>query len=226
MILMIESSGPVGSVAICDTKGNSLGSLFSDQPNAHAELLPGMVEKVMNLAGINTGDLLAVAVNKGPGSYTGLRIGASLAKGLCFGLNIPLIAADGLKVMSLQASKHGIPGDAYVCMVDARRDEVFYAVYDHQFQQMEPLSAKILAPGAWQMLEQKHIVFCGNATDKMKQLVPEHADAPGYDGLPQASEFASEVARQFNAGEFADTAYFEPDYGKAFMAGVTKKFVP
>lgn len=223
MIICIETSGEVGSVALADNAGNCIKKLHSNAVNAHAEEIPVLVAELIEFAESQGDKVSAVAVNKGPGSYTGLRIGASLAKGLCFGFNIPLIACDGLAMMAQQASESGFCAEVYICVMDARRDEVFYSVYNRAFSILKPLGAMVLSEEAWSEYRDKNVVFCGNAVTKLKNLVPAFRDFPGFTETLDASWFCKNAAHQFENHIWADVAYFEPDYGKAFYTGTSKK---
>ncbi len=223
MILCIETSVAVGSVALADSKGNCVKKLSSDTGNAHAEQIPVLVAQCIDFAKSQGQGISAVAVNKGPGSYTGLRIGASLAKGICFGLNIPLVSCDGLEMTARMAATSGVDADVYICMTDARRDEVFFAIYNATFECKEPLSAKILSEDSWIEYRGKRVVFCGNAVGKLKDLVPAFADYAEFTATLDASWFCESATKMHERGEWADVAYFEPDYGKAFYTGNLKK---
>lgn len=223
MILCIETSGAMGSVALAGKDGKCLKIRIADSVNAHAEQIPVMVSELLDFAVSQGENIEAVAVNKGPGSYTGLRIGSSLAKGLCFGCHIPLIACDGLEMMARQAARSGFQADVYICMLDARRDEVFFAIYNSRFEVLEPLSAMVLAGSVWSEYRAKNVVFCGDATSKLKRLVPSFQHYPEYSAIPDASWFCEDAARKFSGKNWADVAYFEPDYGKAFYTGTMKK---
>lgn len=224
MILMIETSGKTGSVALAGENGTCLHQLVSARENAHAEEIPGMVQQICAMAGIQLSSLRAIAVNQGPGSYTGLRIGTSLAKGLCYGLNIPLLAADGLQAMAEYAAREGHQADIYICMVDARRDEVFTATYDRAFSMTEPLRPVILQQDSWERWHGRDVVICGDSGEKSGRLLSADSGFRYADVLLRAAMFCPMIDRMYKAGTFADLAYFEPEYGKEFMAGITKKF--
>ncbi|MFM7766075.1 MAG: tRNA (adenosine(37)-N6)-threonylcarbamoyltransferase complex dimerization subunit type 1 TsaB [Sphingomonadales bacterium] len=223
MILCIETSGATGSLALADMEGKCIRKLTADSTNAHAEQIPLMAKELMDFASSTGESILAVAVNKGPGSYTGLRIGASLAKGICFGRKIPLISCDGLELMARQAAINGFESDVYICMLDARRDEVFFAIYDASFGVLEPLGSKILTEDVWSEYRDRKVVFCGNAVGKMKGLIPAFIEYPEFTEILDAGWFCSTAAALYQREEWADVAYFEPDYGKAFYTGTFKK---
>jgi tRNA threonylcarbamoyladenosine biosynthesis protein TsaB len=223
MILCIETSGAIGSAALSGPDGQCVELCIATAANAHAEQIPEMAARLMDIA-IECGNQIeAVAVNKGPGSYTGLRIGSSLAKGICYGLGVPLIACDGLQLMARKAASAGLSGDYYICMMDARRDEVFYAIYNSSFEVLEPLGSKILSEDVWGDYAGKKVVFCGNAVEKLMTLIPTFANYPAMECEPEASWLCSDAFAQLKQQKLADLAYFEPDYGKAFYTGTISK---
>lgn len=219
---MIETASVIGSVAIFNGE-ECLAYKETTQENAHAEQIPVMIENCVKEAGIAMADLKAVGVNKGPGSYTGLRIGTSLAKGICYGLNIAFIAVDLLKVMAAMAQEKWAGAETFVCMIDARRDEVFTASYDAGLNLVAPLHAEILLPDSFDQNAEKTII-CGNCADKFKRIVNAAERFGYYENLPRAKDCGKELHSRFTSSQFADMAYFEPDYGKAFVAGATQKF--
>jgi tRNA threonylcarbamoyladenosine biosynthesis protein TsaB len=223
MILCIETSGAIGSVALAGADGQCVEVCLATSENAHAEQIPIMAERLMNRAVAEGSSIAAIAVNKGPGSYTGLRIGTSLAKGLCFGLGVPLIACDGLQLMAKRAATSGLSGDVYICMMDARRNEVFYAIYSAEFNVLEPLANKILSEDVWIEYADKKVVFCGNAVEKLKTLIPTFSHYPALECVPDASWLCFDACTQLKEQKLADLAYFEPDYGKAFYTGTHSK---
>jgi tRNA threonylcarbamoyladenosine biosynthesis protein TsaB len=159
----------------------------------------------------------AVAVSSGPGSYTGLRIGASLAKGLCFGYNIPLIAVPTLRLLALQAASIvGNNGNSLICsMIDARRMEVYAAVYDFNLAEILPVHAEILSPMSYHsILIDRPVYFCGNGASKCREIIT-HPNAIFLDNIhPSAGYMASIAEAAWEAKQFEDTAYFEPLYLK------------
>ena len=219
---MIETAMSVGSVAVFNA-GECLVYKETTQGNAHAEQIPVLIENCVKEVGIAFPDLKAVGVNKGPGSYTGLRIGTSLAKGLCYGLNIPLLALDSLKVMAGMALQQQPNAEEFVCMIDARRDEAFTATYDQALKLLTPLHAEILLPESFGEKLAKTVI-CGNCGEKFRRIVSDADRFLFFDELPTAKHCGTELERMFAGREFADVAYFEPDYGKAFMAGTSNKF--
>lgn len=223
MILILESSAPHCSVAISDVSGNELAMLRSEEQNAHAEKLPLMVQEVLKDAGMTTRDLRAVGVSGGPGSYTGLRIGTSLAKGICYALNLPLISLNGLLGL-FEASVQRDTADYYVCHLDARRDEVYSEIYDANGRIFQKLSVVILTPDTYVGLNGRQIALCGNATEKILKLCNIQPVPQVFTAEPEARFLCKEASKKFNNNKFEDLAYFEPLYFKDFIPGITKKF--
>jgi len=165
----------------------------------------------------------AVAVSEGPGSYTGLRIGISLTKGLCFAWSIPLIALPTLKVMASRLA----PAASYLCpMIDARRMEVYAALYDGNLNEIEPVQPIIIDEGSYQgRLAQNEIIFFGNGAEKCKPVI-HSSNAIFIDGIyPLASDMIDEAEKAFISKNFVDVAYFEPFYLKEFQATTPKNKV-
>lgn len=168
----------------------------------------------------------AVSVSAGPGSYTGLRIGVSTAKGLCYGYDIPLIAVDTLKIIS----KNALTGitekkDVLLCpMIDARRMEVYTALYNTDLEVIRPVSAEIISENSFaEILEEKTIYFFGNGSGKCKSIIT-HPNARFLDNaVPLAENMMQLAEHKFSQKEFVDTAYFEPFYLKEFQATTPKK---
>lgn len=231
MILVIESSADYPSVCLTDEQGNLLWSETVFVKQSHSEQLPLLVEKAfLKLRGESgewrgeSGELSAVAVNEGPGSYTGLRIGVSLAKGICYTLGCKLLSINGLFAMSEWAIDQGYLGEGSVCaMLDARRDEVYIAILDSIGIVIKEVEALVLSEGCLDgLIDLNATVFIGNSGEKAQRLL----SAPGAKIIagPEAHMFAQSAARKFRNGEFEDVAYFEPHYLKEFIAGISQKF--
>ena len=179
---------------------------------SHAEQLHVFIDKVLKRSGITKDQLDAVAISKGPGSYTGLRIGVSAAKGLCYALEIPLISLPTLAVLAAQAKEttYTVP------MLDARRMEVYAAVYETIGTEIRNTTAEILDETSFLMyLKQGTTLFIGSGAKKFKEIC-NHENAFFSDALPSSSEMASMAEEKFNKNEFEDVAYFEPYYLKDF----------
>lgn len=229
LILNIESSTTACSVALAQ-EGEVLESKQVNDGYSHSENLAVFVDEVLKSAGKETHELDAIAVSQGPGSYTGLRIGVSLAKGICYGAEKPLLAIDTLGVMTL----HPVVRDAlkgydfaYLCpMLDARRMEVFTATYNRQGGVMRPPEALVLEESSYDNeLSKGPVFFFGNGSEKFKELI--HHDAAHFldDVWPEASNMVELSEASFNQQAFADVAYFEPFYLKAFQGTTPKKRV-
>lgn len=217
MILCLETSSHNCSVSLVNEKG--ILAIREFRPEAgygHAESLHVFIHEMMVSVNVSMRQLSAVAVSKGPGSYTGLRIGVSAAKGFCHGLNIPLIAVDTLLMMA-EYMKTQESADYYIPMIDARRMEVYTSTYDFSLNAIRPIEAVILDESFFNLLEGKVVVF-GEGSDKAKDIFPENYML--IDGVfPSASMMANQAWTKWELKDFEDVAYFEPYYLKEFIAG-------
>lgn len=188
---------------------------------SHAERLHLYIEKVLAFAKAKKEQLTAIAVSKGPGSYTGLRIGVSAAKGLCYALDIPLIAIPTLDSLSYQVKEAN--AQYIISMLDARRMEVYSAIYDRSHKQVRDTQAQILeATSFLDYLEKGQVCFIGNGVAKFKEIC-QHPNAVFVeDKLPSSRELCNLAYQKYVASDFEDVAYFEPYYLKDFIAGVKK----
>jgi tRNA threonylcarbamoyladenosine biosynthesis protein TsaB len=187
-----------------------------DKNYSHAERLHVYIDEVLKEAGISANDLSAIAVSKGPGSYTGLRIGVSAAKGLCFALDKPLISISTLEALAHQVTcQEGV----IVAMLDARRMEVYSAVFDSNHNKIRETEAQILNEQSFNSyLEKGKVYFIGNGVEKTKALL-NHPNAVFIEGkLPSANEMSLLANKKFKISAFEDVAYFEPYYLKDFVA--------
>ena len=217
MILLIETSTTQCSVGLSQ-QGICVSSLSVNEAQyTHAEVLHVLITQLLDQEGIQPQDLLAVGVSRGPGSYTGLRIGVSAAKGLCYALQIPLISMDTLAVL---AQEYLRPETRTVAVLDARRDEVYLGVYDPQGNALMVPHPQVIEPGYFQksiFLEEK-LHFVGSGADKCKEIDPVLGAEYHAAVWPHAAQMAGQVFRSFEAGRFEDIAYFEPSYLKDFIA--------
>lgn len=224
-ILNIETSTRVCSVAV-SIDGELISLKESHEKNAHAENITLFSESVIKKAGIVFSDLDAIAVSKGPGSYTGLRIGVSTAKGFCYALDKPLIAIGTLKSLAAgMIQKQENPHEYLFCpMIDARRMEVYAAIFDHRLQAVKETEAVIIDESSFAELLDKHkIAFAGDGAEKCKAALGSHPKALFQDNLLPSATFLIDLAEQhFSENEFENVAYFEPFYLKDFVAGVPK----
>lgn len=226
LILQIETSTSACSVALANN-GKELAVKERVEPNIHASHITLFIDEVMRMASVDYSDLSAVAVSKGPGSYTGLRIGVSTAKGLSYALEIPLIAVDTLYSMAsgfIRSPEIEITEDTLLCpMIDARRMEVYMGLFDFKLQPIEPVQAKVLEPGFFdEYLNEKKIVFFGDGAFKVKNIYPEHPSVFFADFYNSAAHLTAAAFRKFEQHDFEDVAYFEPFYLKDFVAGKAK----
>ena len=226
-ILHIETSTDVCSVALSED-GAVLFSKEDFEGPQHAVTLGVFIDEVLSMADSHAKPIDAVALSCGPGSYTGLRIGASMAKGICYGRDLPLIALPTLKVMSVPVLlMDELPEDALLCpMIDARRMEVYAAIYDRALNPVKEVSADIVTADSYtEYLEQYPIYFFGNGAAKCKEVIT-HPNARFVDGIQPLARWMFPLAdRQFLDGTFQDVAYFEPFYLKEFVATVAKNKV-
>ncbi|REG88934.1 tRNA (adenosine(37)-N6)-threonylcarbamoyltransferase complex dimerization subunit type 1 TsaB [Winogradskyella sediminis] len=183
---------------------------------SHAETLHLFIDEVFKIAKLKPIEVDAVAVSKGPGSYTGLRIGVSSAKGLCFALNKPLIAVSTLESLAQQV---GFKDGYVIPMLDARRMEVYSAVYNLNFELVREIQAEILTEESYsELLKESKVYFIGNGVEKTKGLI-QHPNAVFIEGkLPSADNMARLAEYKYKKSDTEDVAYFEPYYLKDFVA--------
>ena len=218
IILSLETSSSICSVALHDNE-SLLVVLELHQEHAHASKLAVLIDKAIQLAGIQKDELGAVAVSCGPGSYTGLRIGTSTAKGLCYALSIPLVAVGTLDVMASVVSGFNIE-NAWLCpMMDARRMEVYCTLYDEDHKMMRAVEAKVIDEKSFQdELKSRRILFFGNGAMKCQNVIV-HQNAVFIDGIyPSARQVGVLAARKVARAETEDLMGFEPFYLKDFVA--------
>lgn len=225
-ILHIETSTNVCSVAVSED-----AQVIYEQENRdghnHATLLGPFVRDALSFADSHAIPVDAVAVSSGPGSYTGLRIGVSEAKGVAYGLNIPLIEVPTLKLMCvpLLLYREDIEDDALLCpMIDARRMEVYAAVYNRALRPVRDVQPDVVTAETYKELLDKHIIyFFGDGSAKCKEVIT-HPNARFIDDIVPLAKHMAPFAEMAHArGEFVDTAYFEPFYLKEFQATVAKR---
>ncbi len=226
LILNIETSTEVCSVVL-SKDGKTVVEKESSSGLKHSELLTVFIEDILKHNHFDKSDLDAVAVSKGPGSYTGLRIGVSAAKGLCYGLDIPLISVSTLDafanyVVNNQKDFIGEDdvADAFICpMLDARRMEVYTALYDFNNQKIEDVHAKIIESDSFaNQLNKGKIIFVGNATVKVKDIIT-HKNAIFTQLSKASARFMQNLSEKAYCNKnFEDVAYFEPFYLKDFIA--------
>ena len=227
-ILMIETSTECCSVALSEGT-HIVAERVDETPKQQSALLAPYADAVLQECGWKAADLDAIAVSEGPGSYTGLRVGVSTAKGLCFAAGVPLIGVDTLQILACQAFTviSGLtrnPG-RIVAMLDARRMEVYAATFDGNARKLTDTAAVILDADSYrQELEEGSVLFIGTGVAKFQAICP-HPNATFQPCFPLASAMLQPAREALQKKEFKDVAYFEPFYLKEFVAGVSKHAV-
>jgi tRNA threonylcarbamoyladenosine biosynthesis protein TsaB len=228
-ILMIETATEVCSVALAES-GKVVFFRENAEGNRHAELLTIFIEQVFRQSGWQPGELNAVCVSRGPGSYTGLRIGVSAGKGICYGLGIPLMAVSTLESLAWHVAfeekfaDYEGSGEILLCpMLDAKRNEVYTALFSQNAVQLTPVSAEIITRDSFKNeLQTQRILFFGNGATKCKNLI-QNPNAVFTEPVAASARFMSQPAElRYNKNSFENVAYFEPYYLKDFVATVPK----
>ncbi len=223
LILSIETSTKNCSVALA--RNGELISIREDDTDKynHAEKLHVFIEQTMREAGISFDQLQAIAVSEGPGSYTGLRIGVSAAKGLAFAKNIPMIAVNTLESMAF-AKKDGNKSHLYIPMIDARRMEVFCAGFDGTSAQVFPTRAEVLEAGSFpEAHDFEKVFYLGDGAEKCIPVLSPRPEFEFLEGIHASAQKMIGLAEEaFKTGRFVDLPYFEPFYLKDFVAGKKK----
>ena len=219
-ILNIETATKNCSVALAQEGKIILCKEIAEEGYSHAERLHVFIEEVIQEAGITFQDLTAIAVSQGPGSYTGLRIGVSAAKGLCFALNIPLIAVDTLQVLASQAT---ISEGLIIPMLDARRMEVYSAIFNSNLVKQREIQAEVITEASFETISET-VYFLGDCTEKCQSVLvkPNFVFLPEIK-YPSSKEMCAISFAKFQQSDFVDVAYFEPYYLKDFMITTSKK---
>lgn len=219
-ILLFETATPVCSVALA-REGKIVVEKHSAEPNAHSSKLSPFVQEILAESGIEPKDLDAVCVSSGPGSYTGLRIGVSSAKGLCYALDIPLLSVPTLQGMAAQYFAQHPDYHGMVCpMIDARRMECYTAIFSSPTEEVKAVSADIIEPGIYdEYLDKGEVVFIGDGAAKTREILGVHPNARYADDfLISASGMLAVAMQKLEDGQKEDVAYFEPYYLKDFVA--------
>ena len=226
-LILIETSTALCSAALAED-GVITSYRESSAPKAHASLTAVFIQEMLEEKGLTIADCDAVCVSKGPGSYTGLRVGVSTAKGLCFGSGKPLIAISTLDILVAQAQ---IPDNLkyIVPMVDARRMEVYAAVYEiagqagNDVRQITETAPAIIDENSYSdILEKGKVLFIGDGAGKCADVI-KHPNATFVQCWPKASAMLAPAMKAYKEKRFEDVAYFEPFYLKEFVATVSKK---
>ena len=229
-IILIETSTELCSTAMA-SEGKIISYRESDRPRTHASLTAVFIDEMLRETGLKVQDCAAVCVSMGPGSYTGLRVGVSTAKGLCFGAGIPLLATGTLDTLVWQGitgeyfrNSQGDPDFRYIIpMIDARRMEVYTAVFSPDGKQVTDTEAKIVDGSSFaDQLAAGHVLFIGDAADKCRTVIT-NPNAHFIQCCPKASSMLVPAMAEYKEKRFRDVAYFEPFYLKNFVATASRK---
>lgn len=220
-ILNIETSTETCSVAVAQD-GGIIFEKINNEPNSHTKYLAKFVEEALSFAESHAIPLDAVAVSSGPGSYTGLRIGVSTAKGICYGKNVPLIAIPTLKLLCVKPllSDDIEDENSLLCpMIDARRMEAYTAIYDRALREVREVKAEVIDATTYnEWLDKGLVYFFGNGAEKCKEII-NHPNARFIDNVvPTAKSMLPLAELAIAKGQYEDVAYFEPFYLKDFVA--------
>lgn len=224
MILCLETATPVCSVALNDGCC-TIALRETEGQNVHSEKITNFIREVMETANIGYNQLDAVAVSKGPGSYTGLRIGVSTAKGICYAADLPLMAVDTLEAMAYgMKAKLGSQmsdSDLLIPMIDARRMEVYAAIFDAHLNKIHDTEAMVIDENAFAELRQNHRLWLfGDGAPKLSKVFENQPNINIINGFrPSAAYMLPLAEKALKAHDFVDVAYFEPFYLKDFIAG-------
>lgn len=224
-IILIETSTSLCSAAL-GIDGHIVADRESREPRAHASMTAPFVKEMLDSQGMKMSDCDAVCVSAGPGSYTGLRVGSSTAKGLCFASGKPLLAVETLEVLAWQAAEEKLLPDGcrfIIPLVDARRMEVYTTVFSAGMQKLDETRPLVVDRDSFsEWLEQGPVLFIGDAADKCSTVISS-PNAHFVQACPKASAMLKPAQRELAARNFKDTAYFEPFYLKQFQATTSKK---
>jgi tRNA threonylcarbamoyladenosine biosynthesis protein TsaB len=222
-LLLIETSGKNCSVALADEHGVLRLKSSSAEHFIHAEQLHVMMHELFTELAVGPEQLSAIAVSKGPGSYTGLRIGVSAAKGLCFTLNVPLIAVDTTEILAHYASIQFPNASRFISMIDARRMEVYAAQFDAHANRITTDEAIILDENSFNDVHNEVVVLIGDGAEKCRPFILEQMHILAT--LPNAEMMYPLAMMAFSQQRFEDVAYFEPFYLKDYIPGTSRKSV-
>lgn len=224
MILCLETATPVCSVALNESCC-TIALRETEGQNAHSEKITDFIRELMEVARIDYKQLDAVAVSKGPGSYTGLRIGVSTAKGICYAANLPLMAIDTLEAMAygmkMKLGSQIAENDLLIPMIDARRMEVYAAIFDTNLNKINDTAALVIDENSFADLRKGHRLWLfGDGAPKLSQLFENETNVCIVDGFKPSAAFMLPFAdKGLREQDFVDVAYFEPFYLKDFVAG-------
>ena len=225
-ILCIETATTICSVAIFNNE-KLIDCIEQDGSYSHAENLAKFVDDILKNNQLDYSELTAIAISKGPGSYTGLRIGVAFAKGLCYAQNLPLIAINTLQALAYGAiSLIGVKEFFIIPMIDARRMEVYASVFDHSLKEQRVTSAELIDSYSFEkFLKEKSVFFVGNGAHKCVEVL-NHPNAVFNISIALSAKNMGLLANKlYQANKFEDIAYFDPLYLKEFIAIKSKKLV-
>ncbi len=229
LILNIETSTDICSVSL--SKNGNIIDLRIDNPEnhglehgQHSRILAVLIKDILQKNSLMANKLDALAISEGPGSYTGLRIGVSTAKGICLGANLPLIALNTLLIIAEMAKETKKSDyDLIIPMIDARRMEVYCAVYDRDMAIIKETEAKVIDENSFSEYRGKKVLFCGNGALKTEEII-KWDNFDFTDSVYPSAEFMGKIANDyFNTQKIVDLVYFEPFYLKSFIATIPKK---
>ena len=223
LILALETATGVSSVALFRAE-TLLASIEFHDLKKHAALLTPMIDQLTNGLDLKPADLDAVCISSGPGSYTGLRVGTSTAKGLALSLGIPLLSVGSLEALAWQAQEQAVGLNAAICpMIDARRMEVYCAIYDAQINEISPAEAHIIEANSFlSQLEKGKMIFLGDGAPKCAAQLSGHPNAVFVTLSSTARSMGKAIFRKYKSGEVEDLVSFEPFYLKDFVAKFPK----
>ena len=221
ILLCIESSADICSVVLSNSK-QVITAKNSKQQIAHAEILTVFIADILKQHNLSIKNIDAIVYSSGPGSYTGLRIGSSVCKGLCYAHDIPFIAIPTLQAMCSSFIKQHYQTNAlYVPVIDARRSDIYYSIFNNSLQPILAEQAISLEVDSFQTYKTKELYFFGNASEKCKNII-DNNNCFFHTFQHQASDLIDLANEMFEAKQFTDIVYFEPNYLKAWQ-GKTKK---
>ena len=222
LILNIETSTKNCSVSIAKNGEVLHYKEINDGNYSHAEKLHPFILEVIEESNVDIHSIDAIAVGKGPGSYTGLRIGVSAAKGLCFSLNIPLISVETLLSLAHSVSVE----DGYIIpMLDARRMEVYSVVYNNKFEEHREIRAEVIDENSFSEFSDTNVIFLGDGAEKCKEVLKRPNFSFIKDKFPSSVQMAKLSYEKYKKNDIEDVAYFEPFYLKDFIVTPEKKKV-
>ena len=222
-LLCIETTTTQCSVALCADGELSTLAQSNHENYQHAQLLHTYIDKVLSKHNLKASDLAAIALSSGPGSYTGLRIGAAAAKGLCYANDIPLIAIPTLDIVAREITPSG---GHIIATLDARRDEVYCAIYTHDYQCVQAAIPHVIISNSFtEWAEKGPVYFVGTGLEKCEEIVNNNTQFifPKDPSYPSAKHMVKQVQAAFDQQVFKDVAYFDVDYLKAFQTSPQKK---